>query len=277
MADKEILSFRDVGLLRNQKQILENVNWDVEHGQKWIMLGPNGAGKTSILSILSGYIFPTSGEAHLFGKRLGTFNIRDTRNQIGFLSSALEFAKAITARDVVMTAKYGALNPAWHNYSRADEKRAEELLESLSCGHVIKQEFSKCSTGEQKRVMLARTLMSGPKLLVLDEPTSGLDLGGREELVQSLTQIDEGRDSALTCILVTHHTEDIPPNFNNLLLLGGGKVVAAGEISNTLTDENLSAAFGQAFEISQAGGRWMAKAKIYPPRISDSCETDGEK
>lgn len=265
MADKqpkealrEILRFEKVGFRRNQKSILKNITFSIKGGEKWVILGPNGSGKTTMLSIATGYLFPTTGSVEIFGQQLGRFNIQKSRDIFGYLSSALsqKIPKHTRALDVIMTAKYGALDPIWNTYTKADKKRAMNLLKSVGCADLAEKEFQQCSSGERQRIMLVRTLMTDPKILLLDEPASGLDLGGREELIANLTELS----SELPCVLVTHHTEEIPPNFTNLILLRGGEIVASGEIGSTLTPENLFKSFGQKFEIQHSGGRWASKA-----------------
>jgi iron complex transport system ATP-binding protein len=106
--------------------------------------------------------------------------------------------------------------------------------------------------------MIARALMTDPELLLLDEPAAGLDLGGREELVARLTELAADPD-APALVLVTHHVEEIPPGFSHCMLMSEGQVVAAGLLTDVLTGENLSAAFGQAITVDLIDGRYFAR------------------
>ena len=114
--------------------------------------------------------------------------------------------------------------------------------------------------GERKRVQIARALMTDPELLLLDEPAGGLDLAGREALVDTLSGLCLDPDSPAT-VLVTHHVEEIPEGITHALLLDGGRVVAAGPIGETLTDENLSRAFSMALTVGHQDGRWFARSR----------------
>ncbi len=253
-----ILHFENVGLRRAGIDILSQIDWTVHAGQKWIVLGPNGAGKTVLISTAIGYLYPTSGRVRIFGQELGTFDIRKARSRIGYLSHRLSarLPEYLTALDVVMTGEFGALDPAWHNYTKSHKNRAYELLEQMNCQKTAGRFFADCSSGERQRIALARTLMPNPKLLLLDEPAAGLDLNGREDLIGSLS----GLDKDLTCVLITHHTEEIPPDFSNLALLNNGKITASGPIQKTLSEDNLRRCFGRAFKLTHSNGRWWTQA-----------------
>jgi iron complex transport system ATP-binding protein len=135
--------------------------------------------------------------------------------------------------------------------------RAE--LARLDVGHLAGREFGTLSSGERQRVLVARSLVTGPALLLLDEPTAGLDLGARERLVTGLGRLatDPGTPAM---VLVTHHVEEIPPGVTSVLLLREGRVLAAGDLGATLTSEALSATFGLPLRVRHRSGRWSATA-----------------
>ncbi len=164
------------------------------------------------------------------------------------------------AADVVMTARYAALEPWWHTYDDADHERARALLVGIGCGHLAGQRFGLLSSGERQRVLLARMLMPSPDLLLLDEPTAGLDLGGREELVADLDAL-AADPTTPAIVLVTHHVEEIPERFTHALLVSEGRLLAAGPIGEVLTEQTLSDCFGLALDLDHHGGRWSARAR----------------
>jgi iron complex transport system ATP-binding protein len=135
------------------------------------------------------------------------------------------------------------------------------LLQSLGADHLADRAYRTLSEGERKRVQIARALMADPELMLLDEPAAGLDLGGREDLVQRLGALAADTD-APALVLVTHHVEEIPPSFTDVLMLRQGRVVAAGPIELTLTEENLSETFGMPLELEQRGDRWAARRRV---------------
>ncbi|MGH8938042.1 MAG: ABC transporter ATP-binding protein, partial [Actinomycetes bacterium] len=144
-------------------------------------------------------------------------------------------------------------------YDQLDSARAEELLGALGVAHLADRRFGTLSEGERKRVQIARALMTDPELMLLDEPAAGLDLGGREDLVRRLGLIaDDPYAPAL--VLVTHHVEEIPAGFTHVLLLRGGRVVAAGPLETTLTAATLAETFGIPLELARSGPRWAARA-----------------
>jgi iron complex transport system ATP-binding protein len=129
----------------------------------------------------------------------------------------------------------------------------------MGVGPFAQREFGTLSSGERQRVLLARTLMGDPGLVLLDEPSAGLDLGGREGLVRSLADLAADPD-APPVVFVTHHVEEIPPGFTSLLLLRDGHIVSKGPLADTLTSESLSELFGLGLRLRHDAGRWSAVA-----------------
>ncbi|MDO5502997.1 MAG: ABC transporter ATP-binding protein [Actinomycetia bacterium] len=259
MAD--VLAFAGVSVVRGSNRLLDDVTWEVEEGERWVVLGPNGAGKTTLLQVAAGRMHPTAGVAGILGEVLGTVDVFELRPRIGLSSAAL--ADRIPPREVVhnvvLTASYGVVGRWREEYHVFDHARAAELLEVMGIDHLADRTFGTLSEGERKRVQIARALMTDPELMLLDEPAAGLDLGGREDLVGRLGQLAADL-TAPAMVLVTHHVEEIPPYFTDALLLREGRVVAAGPLEPTLTDENLSETFGVSLHVEQRGERWTAWA-----------------
>jgi iron complex transport system ATP-binding protein len=258
----DVLEFAGVCVVRGDNTLLDDINWEVEEGQRWVVLGPNGAGKTTLLELAAGRIHPTSGVAGVLGEVLGVVDVFELRPRIGLSSAA--FADRLSAdelvHDVVVTASYGIVG-RWHeSYDALDHERATELLESLGAAHLRERKFGTLSEGERKRVQIARALMTDPELMLLDEPAAGLDLGGREDLVTRLGLLAADIE-APALIVVTHHVEEIPPSFTDALLMRDGRIVAAGPVELTLTAANLSETFGLPLVVERHGDRWSARAE----------------
>jgi len=257
----DVLELAGVTVRRGDSVLLDAVDWSVAEGERWVVLGPNGAGKTTLLQVAAARMHPTSGVAGVLGEVLGTVDVFELRPRIGLSSAAL--AERLPAgekvRDVVVTASYGVVG-RWHEeYDDLDHERAAALLGALGVSHLADRTFGTLSEGERKRVQIARALMTDPEVMLLDEPAAGLDLGGREDLVRRLGEL--ARDEAAPAlVLVTHHVEEIPPGFTHLLLLRDGAVVAAGPLAETLTGDNLQAAFGMPLKVERHGDRWTARA-----------------
>ncbi len=255
------LQLTDVRLVRDDRAILDGVTWTVRDGERWVVLGANGSGKTTLLRIASLYLHPSSGRVEVLGAELGRVDVRSHRARIGIVSSGFAdlLRPTLRAVDIVMTAKYAALEPWWHEYTDADRARAIDLLDRFGCRALAEHALATLSSGERQRVQLARSLMNEPGLLLLDEPTAGLDLGGREDLVARLAGL-AGDTTAPPIVLVTHHVDEIPPGFTHVLLLRDGRVLAAGPLDATLTAEALSECFGLPLVLDRRDGRYSAFA-----------------
>jgi iron complex transport system ATP-binding protein len=250
----------NVSLTLDGARILDRVSWEVLEAERWVVLGSNGAGKTTLLRIVALYQHPSSGTVEVLGERLGRTDVRTLRERIAFSSPALaaKLEPSMTAAQVVMTARYAALAPWWHRYSDADRERAVTLLRDWQCAELAEHTFPTLSAGERQRVLLARTLMNEPGVVLLDEPTAGLDVGGREELVADLAMW--ARDPTRPpLVLVTHHLEEIPPGFTHALVLKGGHVLANGPIEETVTTAVLSDAFDLRLHVESNAGRFTAR------------------
>src|SRR5699024_804578 len=166
-----------------------------------------------------------------------------------------------TYSNQVVTSAYG-LTVLWLEvYEPEYLQLAEQLLSRCGIAKYADRRFRTLSEGERKRALIARAMMTDPELLILDEPGAGLDLAGRETIVRSLSQLAADPLSP-TQILVTHHVEEVPPNFTHALLLREGRVVSAGPIETALTEETLSEAFRLPLNVSRnAEGRFTAFAR----------------
>lgn len=255
-----VFSLEDVRLVRSGKKILDGITWAVNEHERWVVFGPNGAGKTTVLQVASSYLPPTSGTVYLFGRKRGTFDVRPERERIGYAGMGpAQFVKdRLTGLDIVVTGKHASfLDTRWHEYDDADYIRARALLDRMAGTYLIDQAHGTMSAGERQRVMIARSLMADPELLLLDEATTGLDLGAREQLVSALGEFASDPGSP-PVVLVTHHVEEIPPGFTHLLLLAGGRVLDQGPLAETLTSAALSEAFGMSLSLTCADQRWHA-------------------
>jgi len=255
-----LIDFTDVALRRDGHPLVGPVTWSVELDERWVVIGPNGAGKTSLLRIAAAAEHPSSGVAFVLGEQLGRVDMSELRARIGLSSSALSqrIPSDELVNDLVVSAGYAVLGRWRERYDDVDYQRALDMLESLGAEHLAERTYGTLSEGERKRVLIARSLMTDPELLLLDEPAAALDLGGREELVARLTDLAADPD-APALVLVTHHVEEVPPGFTHGLLLSEGKVVAAGLLPDVLTAENLSTAFGQRIALEMIDGRYFAR------------------
>ena len=261
MGSTAVLRLTHVNVIREEKSILHEITWEIKRHERWVILGPNGSGKTTLSRLAGLYIHPSQGTIDVLGRRLGQTDVRELRKHLGFTSTAIAkmLDSNLAVSDVVVTGKTAALAPYWHTYTAADRTEARHLLERFRCDRLIDSAFGSLSSGEQQRVLLARTLMANPSLLILDEPTAGLDLGGREDLVTLLARLAT-ESSGPAMMMVTHHVDEIPPGFDNVLLLRKGRLFASGKAEDVLTANRLSECFGLTLHVEKRNDRWSSWA-----------------
>ncbi|NUR09357.1 MAG: ABC transporter ATP-binding protein [Nocardioidaceae bacterium] len=257
-----VLELADVTVRRGDATLIGGIDWTVEEDERWVVLGPNGAGKTTLLQVASAQIHPTSGVAGILGEVLGTVDVFELRPRIGLTSAAIaeRIPRDEKVHDVVVSASYGVLGRWREHYDTLDHDRARELLTEVGADHLDQRTFGTLSEGERKRVQIARALMTDPELLLLDEPAAGLDLGGREDLVSTLTVLAMDEASPAT-VLVSHHVEEIPPGFTHALLLREGRVVASGPLEQVLTEDVVSETFAMPMALRHEDGRYAARRR----------------
>lgn len=258
-----VVELAGVAVVRGGNRLLDGIDLVVEEDERWVVLGPNGAGKTTLLQLLSTHIHPTEGVVGILDEVIGTVDVFELRPRIGLTSAALgeRIPRDEKVSDVVVSASYAVLGRWREHYDDLDHERAAALLTEVGMSHLANRAFGTLSEGERKRVQIARSLMTDPELLLLDEPAAGLDLGGREDLVSTLSVLAMDELSPAT-VLVSHHVEEIPPGFTHVLMLRRGRIVACGPIETTLNEETLSATFGLRLQLEQADGRFSARRRI---------------
>lgn len=255
-----VVRLRGVSVRRSGRTILGPLDWTVAAGERWVVLGANGSGKTTLLEVAGSSLWPTTGSVEVLGERIGAVDARELRRRIGVAGSAVDqvVPGELRARDVVMTARQAALGTWWHPWDARDRERALELLERLGVAALADRPFGTLSSGERRRVLIARALMPDPDLLLLDEPAASLDLGVREALVRDLAVL-AGDVRLAAIVLVTHHLEEIPPGFDRAAILAGGRLLAAGPAAQVLRGDVLSAAFGLPIVVDRTDGRYTAR------------------
>lgn len=239
----KIVSLSEASYQRGNKEILHNINWTIGENEHWGILGLNGSGKTSLLNIISAYHFPSSGEAAVLGNVFGKTNLPELRKQIGFVSSSLDRFSQYFQNDpvekVIVSGKFASFG-VYEEVTEADLNRVDQLLADFRLSYLKGKSIHLVSEGERRRVLIARALMSDPKMLILDEPCSGLDILSREQFLQTLETVAE---KSCHIVYVTHHIEELTKDITHVLLLKEGRIVAAGPKMEVVTDELLTETF----------------------------------
>ena len=256
-----ILEVANLRIVRDGTVILHDVNWRVQRGEHWVILGANGSGKTSLLSALTGYLMPTSGDVSVLGETYGESDWRELRKKIGLVSSSVRqmMADAEPALETVASGKYAMID-FWGRLTRAEKIQARKLLRQVECDYLAARPWGVLSQGERQRVLIGRALMAKPRVLILDEPCAGLDPAAREHFLQFIQRLGQ-RKNAPTLVLVTHHVEEITPAFSHVLLLKDGRVLATGEKAGVLNSRNLSRTFNARTKLEKLGNRYTLKVR----------------
>ncbi|MGN6379139.1 MAG: ABC transporter ATP-binding protein [Gaiellales bacterium] len=239
----------------------------VGQGERWALLGPNGSGKTSLLLMAGARRQPIRGAVTVLDERLGAVDVRVLQRRIGHVSHRLadSIRPAMSVTEAVLTGARGALESWLTEFGETERADAARLLDRAGCGGLADRRVGTLSQGERARVMLARALMGRPELLLLDEPAAGLDLPAREALVSALEASE-----APTLVLATHHLEELPPSITHAALLRGGRLVAAGAVTDVLAAAPLTDCFGIGLVVERRNGRWSATAHQPVPGTGSS-------
>lgn len=251
-----VLRVTDLTIQRGEFRILDHFSWIVERGEHWVLFGPNGSGKTSLLSVLTGYLNPTSGRIEVLGDIYGECDWREMRKSIGLVSSSIRqmVPDGETALETVVSGKYAMID-YWGDVTADDAKEAKKLLIGVEAESLMDREWMYLSQGERQRVLIARALMATPKLLILDEPCAGLDPVAREQFLRFVGRMASRKNSP-SIVFVTHHVEEITPIFTHALMIALGQCIASGAIQQTLNSKNLSAAFGHHLRLRRRTGKF---------------------
>ena len=254
----KVIDMRNVSLIYGSKYILRDVNWEVNPGEHWAVIGLNGSGKTTLLNMITGYLWASRGEISVLGKHFGRYDIRELRKKIGWVSSYLQekFYSNETAEEIVLSGKNATIG-LYEKPKPRDIGRARLLLGQFESGRIAGQQYWTLSQGERQKVLIARGLISAPRLLIMDEPCAGLDIFAREHLLSLIESIGK-QVHAPTLLYVTHRIEEISPVFTHTLLLRQGTVHSKGRTREVLTEKNLSDFFRVSVGVRRRRGRvWI--------------------
>jgi iron complex transport system ATP-binding protein len=267
MIDTPVLALRDATVVKGGRPVLHGLQLTIHAGEHTAIIGPNGAGKSVLVGLLTHYeraVAGADGEepVSVFGER--RWNVAELRTQLGVVSPALhqQFVTGnsegrITGRAAVVSAflashgilRYGVVT----DEMRA---RADDALRQVGAAHLADRTLDAMSSGEARRVMLARVLAPAPQALVLDEPTAGLDLAARHAFMERVRDIAR---AGTTIVLITHHVEEIVPEIGRVLFLKDGRLIADGPRAEMLTSARLSALFETPVTVDVVGGYAYAR------------------
>jgi iron complex transport system ATP-binding protein len=245
----------NVSACQQQSRVLDRLNLRIDEGERVAILGPNGAGKSTLLKLISREIYPLEEPGsvlRLFGS--STPNLWDLRSKIGFVSQDLQedYTPFTSALDVVISGFFGSIGTHAHLQPTADQiGKARLLLDTVDMAGLENRMFQRLSTGQKRRLLLARALVHESQTMILDEPASGLDIGAAAGLLGLLRRFCElGR----SVIVTTHHLDEVIPEIERVVLLREGRIMADGAKAEVLTSEGLSELYRTPLKVVEQNG-----------------------
>lgn len=250
-----LLELRNITVYRGDTLALDGISLSIPSGQHVAIIGPNGSGKSTLIRTMMRYDHPVrrfGPVMKLFGR--SDWHVHDMRRLIAVVSNEMVRActKSATGRSVVLSGYYSSFE-LWpqHPVTDAMERRGSEVLRLMNAAHLRDKPVNTMSTGEAKRVVIARALVNKPRALLLDEPSNGLDIRAALELRETLRRVASVGTSLL---YVTHHLPDIVPEVSRVILLRKGRIFADGPKEELLDTAILSEVYGIPIEVVSQDG-----------------------
>ena len=265
-----LLEIENATVWRETTRVFTNLSLTIPQGQNVAVLGPNGAGKSTLLRLLTRELYPVA-TADACVRILGRerWNVRELRQHLGLVSHDLQvdYAGVIPGREVVLSgfAASEGIRHVSYSFSAAESAAAAAMMVRLGIEQLADTPYGRMSTGEQRRFLLARALVTSPDTLVLDEPLAGLDL---RSAFQCLTTLQTLMEQGIATLLVTHHVDEIPPAVERIILLDGGEILADGRKRDVLTEGNLTKLYKTEVRLIETEGYFIARPAAAASRNS---------
>jgi iron complex transport system ATP-binding protein len=254
-----LLELQNIFVQRGDHFALNGLNLRVRSGEHIAILGPNGSGKSTLIKTITRECYPLmrpETRLRILGQE--NWNIFDLRSQLGLVSNDLmaRCTRDITGRELVLSGFFGSIG-IWpnHHVTPAMEQATAEAMAQVEAAHLASRWLDELSSGEARRLLIARSMIHRPSTLLLDEPTTSLDLSALREVRTHLRSLAQ---SGVGLLLVTHHLDDIIPEIDRVVLLRKGQIFADGSKEDVLTAENLSALFGVPVAVEKHQGFYHA-------------------
>ncbi len=254
-----VLEFRNLTVFRDETRVLDRFSLAIPARQNVAILGPNGSGKSTLIKLVTRELYPVvapDAEIRVLGR--DRWVLSELREHLGIVTNDLMTActRDITGRELVLSAFFGSIGLWPHHEVTPDlEARAVIALETMEVAHLADRVMTQVSSGEARRLLVARALAHAPSALVLDEPTNSLDLRACRDLTASLRRLAQ---HGTNIVLVTHHLPDIIPEIDRVVVLKDGHVLRDGPKAIVLTSAVLSDVFGVPVDVEERGGFYGA-------------------
>ena len=253
-----LLDFQHVSVMRGEKIALHDVTLRIQAGEHVAILGPNGSGKSTLIKTITRECYPLVADGSsltILGRE--SWNVFDLRPMLGIVSNDLMSAstREITGIESILSGFFSSIGiQPYHHVTPEMRAKAQAVLDLLEVAYLADREMTAMSSGEARRILIARALVHDPLALLLDEPSNSLDFRAAIELR------DIGRKLARAgtrIVLVTHDLADLIPEIDRVVLLREGRLFADGSKHEVLTSERLTELFGMPVELMQRDGHYF--------------------
>ncbi|MDX1320477.1 MAG: ATP-binding cassette domain-containing protein [Oceanospirillum sp.] len=259
MPSTPLAELNNITAFRGDRKVLENFNLTLHEGESVAILGPNGCGKSTLLKLLTREIYHVDKpESSLLIKGQDRINLMQLREWLGVVSQDLqEFYTPYTkGRDVVASGLLGAIGVHDHlQLTESQQQRVDEVIGQLGLAYLNDTMFQQLSTGQQRRLLLARALIHNPSTLIFDEPTNSLDLQASFELIATMRGLVQ---SGTNLLIATHHVQEVVPEIERIIFMKDGQIIADGDKTALLTSEHLSDLYGVKLKLMVQDGFYHA-------------------
>lgn len=262
--DTPLLAIHEASVMRGGKLVLDRLSMRVANGQHTAILGPNGSGKSTLVQLIARQLYPLAREddidcVRIFGR--ARWSVEGLHHLLGMVSPALQSDYTgnmpLGVFDAVVSGFFSARGLGRDQQpSEQMREQAHQALRQMDAIYLHDRPMASLSTGEARRVLIARALVHQPRALLLDEPCAGLDMASRRHFLEILRQLAR---AGTTLVLVTHHVEELLPEIEQVVLLRDGRVLRAGHKRDVLTAPWLSAAFGMPIQVEQHGDYYATR------------------
>jgi iron complex transport system ATP-binding protein len=264
-----LLQLTNATLFRGDVRVLDGLTLTIEQGEHTAIVGPNGAGKSSLMRLLTADSYPLAAEngvppVQIFGR--ARWDVSELRTRLGIVSPDLHarftagtWVGKVPGRDAVVSGFLASHAVFDHHHVTVEmQRRAADALERIGASHLAAKRLDHMSTGEARRVLIARALVTNPAALILDEPTTGLDVVARHRFMEHVRLIARG---GTTIVLVTQHIDEIFPEVGRVILLHEGRIADDGPKEQVIRGRRLEQVFGAPLTVEESGGYFHVRPK----------------
>lgn len=249
-----LIELCNVSIMRGEQVVIRDMNLRIEVGEHVAILGPNGCGKSTLVRTLAREFYPLQrpgSSMRLFGQEV--WNVFELWSLLGIVSNHFPTpSRSLTGRELVIGSFFSSVG-VWphHHVTREMEDRADAALAQIEATHLANRDFEELSSGETRRILIARALVHRPKALLLDEPTTSLDLAAQHDLREAMRTLAQ---SGIAILLVTHHLSDIIPEIDRIIMMKDGHIIADGPRTELLAKQPIENLFGIQIDMAERNG-----------------------